>query len=233
MRGHIAAGLAGLCIVVIVAIHSADTRNNADILNETELFIVPEANVLTGIGQIGSVKEVEPRVKRATASTSGKIAGPVIKKVKSKTFEADMHWSHAMLEVQKRVMKQILKQRKQRETAAAKRAEASYSNKLSSSLSLENRRMRQLASQEKQARAHDHLQVIEDAQDARTHRAHMQQSVQAKLSEFSSERISEQAGGAKTLHHYAVVGSQGLHHLGNSGGSVDSASTPTWLRTDV
>jgi hypothetical protein len=230
------AALAFCSTVALLNIRSADLPDDNELLQQTQLFIVPQANVLTGIGQkITAVKVIQMKVsqtKKTAPATkkSGQLSQH--KKAKFTSIADPMHWSHAMLKVQQDVMKQILKQRKQQQTAAKKRAEASYRDKLSSSLSLEDRRTEALISREKRVKEHDQLQALEDTEAAQTHSAYMRQSVQARLSQISSERIAEQAGGAQTLHHYAVVGSQGLHHLGVSDTS-DDASTPTWLRTNV
>jgi hypothetical protein len=233
MRASIAAtaALAAACFVVLLVTRLPSIHlTSADSLDQTQLFIVPEANVLTGTGQkqapVAKQSASVPHVKRKI--------GSVKPAVKSENEESK-HWTKAMLKVQQQVMKQILKQRKQRESAAAKRAELSYRDRLSSSLSYENRRMRKLASREKAAQNQDLLQTVEDHANTRQHAVSMRQKIADRISEIKTERIDEQADGDQVLHRYKIVGSQGLHHLGHAAADDDGSSgtTPRWLRTDV
>jgi hypothetical protein len=222
------AALAAACVFGLLVIRlPSNLPNNEFGLDQTQLFIVPEANVLTGTGQKqASVAKHIPAVPHAKS----KIAKPSIQN----PILGSKPWSKAMLKVQQQVMRQILKQRKQRESAAAKRAELSYRDKLSSSLSYEKRRMRKLASREKEAQNQDLIQSVEDHAKTEAHAISMRQKIADKISEIKTERINEQADGAQVLHRYTIVGSQGLHNLDpveHEDGS--SGSTPEWLRTDV
>ena len=243
MKRELAVGVAALCALMLVVIPwSSREDSGRAILKDTQLFIVPEADVLTGVGQINpQVKKAALQPVKTTMKRVRHVSASVAKDVnkvdnsKFKILDETPKWSRAMLKVQQQVMKQILEQRKQREKAAVRRAEMSYRNKLSSSLTLESRRTKELASREKKAIAHDQLQSIEDTQNAQTHHAYMQQNIQAKLSEISNERLNEETDGAQTLRHYAIVGSQGLHHLPppDANNEDESGSTPMWLRTDA
>jgi hypothetical protein len=220
----VALAAASVCVLLVMRlpfIHDTYT----DTLDQTQLFIVPEANVLTGTGQ----KHASKHSLSAPHLQSKSV--PAEPSVKKALFPEAKHWSKAMREVQQRVMKQIIKQRKERESAAAQRAAMSYRNKLSSSLSFENIRMRKLESRQKAAQRQDFLQTAQDKAKSRRHAISLRNKIADKVSEINMERMNEEEDGAVVLHHYTVVGSQGLHHLGSD--DSFSGTTPKWLRTDV
>jgi hypothetical protein len=224
------AGSAAACVFLIFLVMRLPVfdKNYTDGLEQTQLFIVPEANVLTGTGQ----KQVSKYGLSVPHAKSKSV--PAKPSVKKALFPEAKHWSKAMREVQQRVMKQLLKQRQQREVAAAQRAALSYRDKLSSSLSFENRRMRKLASRQKEAQNQDLLQTVEDNAKSQRHAISMRQKIADKISEIKTERINEETDGAEVLHQYTIVGSQGLHHLGHvEADDSSSGTTPEWLRTDV
>ncbi len=223
------AALAAACLFLLVTRLPGVHDNYTDVLDQTQLFIVPEANVLTGTGQKPTSKHSPPPAPHVKSKST-----PAKPSVKKALFPESKHWSKAMREVQQRVMKQILKQRKQREAAAAQRAALSYRDKLSSSLSFENHRMRKLASRQRAAQNQDLLQTVEDNAKSQRHAINMRQKIADRVSEIKTERINEETDGAEVLHQYTIVGSQGLHHLGPvEGDDSSSGTTPEWLRTDV
>jgi hypothetical protein len=221
----------GIACVLAVALSRTVLNNSKsqNFLQQTDLFIVPEANVLSGVGQMKPKSLKISNLKKATQSEN-----PVRKK---HDITDPSNWSKAMLKVERRVLRQIRKQRKEREAAATQVAELSYRDKLSSSLYSENRRMKQLASQERAARNRESLQAAEDSTSALVHEKQIHQRVEAKSSEISQERLREDTDGSETLQQYARVGAEGLHRLHRvreeDGIGSFTAPTGSWLNTNT
>ncbi len=148
-------------------------------------------------------------------------------------------WTTSMREVQRKVLKQIRAQQKEREESAKKNAEESYRNKLYSSLSRESRRTVHLATRERAVRLQDQLQSLEDAQNSEIHTYNLQRNTQARESEISSERLAEESDAARRFQSYARVGSEGLDSSSDgieSGDGIITSYSPaagSWLNTNT
>ena len=144
-----------------------------------------------------------------------------------------------MREVQRKVLKQIRAQQKEREESSEKLAEESYRNKLYSSLSRESRRTIQLAFREQAVRYRDQLQSMEDTENSEMDATKVQRNTQARESEISSERLAEETDADRRFQSYARVGSEGLHSSFDgieSGDGIISSYSPaagSWLNTNT
>ena len=148
-------------------------------------------------------------------------------------------WSKSMLEVQKKVLREIRAQQRAREESARKVAEASYRDNLSSLLYLENRRTDSMISRERSVRSEDKLQAMEDAQNSEFEGRQIKMKTKEKLSEIVSQRLADQQNADERLERYARVGSEGLNQLSEwqqSGDGYISSYSPapgSWLNTNT
>ena len=168
---------------------------------QSELFIVPQANVLSGIGQKPSAKMVSsPSRQQHPKKASAHVLD----------LTDSAHWSPAMVSVQEQVLKEIAKQRADRASMMAKKAAQSYQSKLYSSLQTEKARANELAGQKRAALNSDYLDTFEKSEEAKTEARSFRQAVQARRDEISSERADENSRASDTYNHYSDISSAGL-----------------------
>ncbi|EKX39120.1 hypothetical protein GUITHDRAFT_165038 [Guillardia theta CCMP2712] len=156
-----------------------------------ELFIVPEANVLTGAGQ----RPVSHHVKKgpSAASTSSQHAAHAVSKGSAhKAAPAPKPvakpWTKAQMQVAQNVRKAMMSQHESLEKAARDSAEKQYWSRIKASLAHERHRLRGFRGREAMYQARKALQDEEASDADLAITKTRQQKLRNKIDEMSSEK---------------------------------------------
>eukprot|EP00960_Hanusia_phi_P065393 766081-Hanusia_phi.AAC.3 len=157
-----------------------------------ELFIVPEANVLTGAGQ----RTVSPRSRGQTAASSSQHATHAASKSsKQKAAPSPQHvakpWTKAQMQVAQSVRKAMMHQHESLEKAARTSAVKQYWSRIRASLAHEKHRLRGFRDRVEMYQARKALQDEEASDADLAMQKSRQQRLRSKMDEMSSEKAQE------------------------------------------
>uniref|UniRef100_A0A6T8K3N4 Transmembrane protein n=1 Tax=Hemiselmis andersenii TaxID=464988 RepID=A0A6T8K3N4_HEMAN len=210
-RIGLAAAALCACLLVIAAL-SADNRKHTE-LEEQSLYIVPQANVLTGAGQRpqnthppsggasaagGRAQHPSPPLE-AAAAQQGVQAGKA-KKAAPPPKPAKKPWTAAQVQVEEKVAKEMAREREKREKRYLAQAKKTYQGVRKAAVAHEQRRQSRIAGSLRM----DRLKDLETETEIKSASAMKSQELRGRVSEVaeqtSQERQESDAKHADALH---------------------------------